>query len=302
MRFKEKWTSRGLQEREIIKFRWMMLTPGILVLISINLLPIADTILTSLNDFYLPRPKEEHFIGLSNYINLFKDQRFLESLWRTIQFMLIVVTTEVIVGFSIAIFLTSKLETTQILRGLFLMPIILTPIATAFMWRIMFSPTLGILNFILELLNLPPQEWIYSAEQALPSVALVVAWCKTPFMIMVFYTGLLSISDDVIDAAMIDGASAWQQLWRIKLPLIRPVFFVAILFQMVDTCKEFDLTFILTRGGPGSATETLSVFTYLHSFGFLRMGYGSAAAVIMSLFITLMAYFLIRFGGINLEN
>lgn len=279
-----------------------MLTPGILVLLSINLFPIADTILTSFNDFYLPRPDQEHFVGLQNYVNLFKDQRFLESWWRTIQFMLLVVSIEVIVGFSIAIFLTSRLSSTSFLRGIFLMPIVLTPIATAFMWRIMFSPTLGILNYFLEFSHIPPQEWIYSVEQALPSVAVVVAWCKTPFMIMVFYTGLLSIDDDIIDAAMIDGASSWQQLWRIKLPLIRPVFFVAILFQMVDTCKEFDLTFILTRGGPGSATETLSVFTYLHSFGFLRMGYGSAAAIIMSVFITILAYLLVRYGGIDLEN
>ncbi len=302
MNIRGKRAPRGLQEREIAKFRWMMLAPGLIVLLSINLLPIADTILTSFHDFYLPRPQQKHFIGLANYMNLFKDSRFIESIWRTVKFVLIVITIEVIFGFTIAIFLTSKLKTMQALRGLFLVPIILTPIATAFMWRIMFSPTLGILNYFLEVLRLPPQTWIYSEEQALASVAIVLAWCKTPFMIMVFYTGLLSISEDVIEASLIDGASAWQQLWRIKLPLIRPVFFVAILFQTVDTCKEFDLTFILTRGGPGSSSETLSVFTYLHSFGFLRMGYGSAAAIVMSVFITILAYTLFRAGGIDFEN
>ncbi len=293
---------RGIQEREIAKFRWMMLAPGIIVLFSINLLPIMDTFFTSMHDLYLPRPQEEKFIGFANYLALFKDARFMESWGRTIQLMLLTVSIEIVVGFSIAIFLSSGLKTSHFLRGVFLSPIILTPIATAFMWRIMFSPTLGIFNFFLGLLRIPPQEWIYSVDQALPSVAVVIAWCKTPFMIMVFYTGLLSIDDDLINAAKIDGASSWQQLWRIKLPLIRPVFFVAVLFQVVDTCKEFDLTFILTRGGPGSATETLSVFTYLNSFGFLKMGLGSASAVVMSIFITILALIIIKFGGINLEN
>ena len=292
----------SLQEREIRRFRWAMLAPGILILFAINTIPIIDTLLTSFNDFYLPRPQQEHFIGLSNYVNLFRDPRFLGSLWRTFRFVLMVVTSEVILGFSIAIILTERIKGSKLLRALFLVPIILTPITTAFMWRIMFSPTLGVFNYFLGLVGVSPQEWIYSMDQALPSVAMVVTWCKTPFMIMVFYTGLLSIPEDVIDASMIDGASKWQQLFRIKLPLIRPVFFVAILFQVIDTFKEFDLTFILTRGGPGSATETLSVYTYLNSFGFLKMGYGSASAIVMSVLITAVAAALVKFGGINLEQ
>jgi multiple sugar transport system permease protein len=293
---------RGLQEREIRRFRWTMLAPGIIVLFAINAVPIIDTLLTSFNDFYLPRPQQEKFIGLTNYLNLFRDTRFLESLGRTLKFVIMVVTTEVILGFSIAVILTGNVKAPKVLRSLFLLPIILTPITTAFMWRIMFSPTLGVFNFFLSLLKISPQQWIYSVDQALPSVAMVITWCKTPFMIMVFYTGLLSIPDDIIDAAMIDGASKWQQLFHIKLPLIRPVFFVAILFQLIDSFKEFDLTFILTRGGPGSATETLSVYTYLNSFGFLKMGYGSASAIVMSVLITVIAGAVVKFGGINLEQ
>ena len=279
-----------------------MLAPALIVLFAINVVPISDTFLTSLNDFYLPEPRNEHFVGFQNYVNLFQDLRFTQSFSRTVAFMFMVVTFETILGFAIALYLSAEIKGGRFLRGVFLLPIILTPIATAFMWRIMYSPTLGVLNYILSLAKIPAQTWIYSVEQALPSVALVVAWCKTPFMIMVFYTGLLALPDGVLEAATIDGASYLQQLWRIKLPLIRPVFFVAILFQTVDSAKEFDFTFILTRGGPGSATETLSVYTYLNAFGFLKMGYGSASAVLMSLFIAMLAVLIIRFAGINLDR
>lgn len=292
----------SLRDKEVAKFRWAMLTPGLLVLFMINVLPITDTLITSFHDSYLPAPQDEHFVGFDNYINLFKDARFLAAFGRTLAFMLMVITIEIVVGFGIAICLTSSIKGSKILRGLFLLPIILTPIATAFMWRIMFSPTLGILNFFLEILGITSQEWIYSPTQALPSVAIVVAWCKMPFMIMVFYTGLLSVSEDIIDSCKIDGASAWQQLWKIKLPLIKRVFFVAILFQTIDTAKEFDLTFILTRGGPGSATETLSLYTYLNSFGFLKMGYGSASAILLSVLIIIMAILIIKLGGINFDE
>lgn len=292
----------SLREKEISKFRWKMLAPGLIVLFAINLLPIMDTFWTSLFEYYLPRPNRKEFIGLSNYFALLKDERFISSFLRTIKFMIIVVTAETILGFSIALVLSASLLGNKLLRGILLLPIMLTPITTAFMWRIMFSPTLGVMNYFLELLRIEPQKWIYGAEQALPSVAAVVTWCKVPFMVMVFYTGLLSVNEDILDAASIDGASYWQILWRIKLPLIRPVFFVAILFQTIDTAKEFDFTQILTRGGPGSATETLSIYTYLNSFGFLKMGYGSASAIVLSIFIGIIALVNIKAGGVNFDQ
>ncbi len=279
-----------------------MLAPGLIILFAINILPILDTFRTSLFDFYLPQPDAKEFVGLQNYLSLFKDMRFIHAFFRTVAFVFMVVSMEVVIGFSIALALSSDLFGSKLIRGLILMPIMLTPITTAFMWRIMYSPSLGVLNYFLGFMNLEPQKWIYGAEQALPSIAAVVIWCKTPFMIMVFYTGLLSVSQDVLEAAKIDGASSWQTLWKIKLPLIRPVFFVAILFQLIDTAKEFDFTQILTRGGPGSASETMSIYSYLNSFGFLKMGYGSANAIVLSLFIGILAVVVVKLGGVSFEQ
>lgn len=290
------------RERELRRFRLAMLLPGLIVLVMINIFPIFDTLLTSFYDYYLPMPNDKKFVGFGNYINLFKDIRFLESFGRTLLFTIIIVSLETILGFVMALALTTKSYGSKFFRAIMMLPIMLTPIATAFMWRIMYSPTLGILNYFLELLHLEPQKWIYGSNQALLSVANVVIWCKTPFMAMVFYSGLLSVSDDCIESAKIDGASAWTTFWKIKLPLIKPVFFVAILFQTIDTAKEFDFTQILTRGGPGTATETLSIYTYLNSFSFLKMGYGSASAIMLSILIFLLAIVIMKIGGIDFDK
>jgi multiple sugar transport system permease protein len=279
-----------------------MLLPAIIVLFAINVLPILDTIKTSLDDYYIPMPNKRHFVGLENYISLLRDTRFLLAFLRTLIFITVALVMEIMIGLALALYLAAKIRSTKILRSLFLLPNILTPIATAFMWRIMFSPTLGILNYFLSFLNIPPQEWVYSETQALMSVTAVFIWCRAPFMIIMFYTGLLAVSDDVLDAARIDGAGAWQQFWRIKLPLIKPLFFVAILFQTIEACKEFDLFFILTQGGPGTSSETMSVFAYVNSFTFLKMGYGSASALLIAAFTAIVAVLIIKIGGINLEN
>jgi multiple sugar transport system permease protein len=130
---------------------------------------------------------------------------------------------------------------------------------------------------------------------------LVGIWYRTPVMMLIIYTGLLTVSRDLIEAAMIDGASLMQVIFRIKIPLIRPVIMVAVLFQTIDQAKWFDGIYILTRGGPGIATETLSVFTYIHGFGFLRMGYASAAAILLSLFIGILTVFVMKIGGVQLD-
>lgn len=292
----------GQREKEIRRFRYAMLLPGLIVLILINIFPIFDTLFTSLFDYYLPMQQDRTFVGIDNYVALFKDTRFLASFGRTVLFTVVVVLLETLLGFAMALALTAKSYGSKFFRAIMMLPIMLTPIATAFMWRIMYSPTLGILNYFLELFHVEPQKWIYGADQALMSVAAVVIWCKTPFMAMVFYSGLLSVSEDCIESAKIDGASAWTTFWKIKLPLIKPVFFVAILFQTIDTAKEFDFTQILTRGGPGTATETLSIYTYLNSFTFLKMGYGSASAIMLSILIFAIAIVIMKVGGIDFDK
>jgi multiple sugar transport system permease protein len=282
-------------------FQWAMILPAIIVLMVINFVPIINTFITSLQDYFLPTPDARQFVGLSNYLELFQDDRFLNSLRLTLIYTISVVVLETILGFVIALLLSRQTWGSKFVRGVLLLPIILTPITVAFMWRVMFSPTIGILNHFLGLVNLPSQMWIYSTDQALPALFLVDTWQKTPTMILIFVTGFLALPEEVLEAGMIDGASPWQLLWLIKVPLMKPVLMVGILFQTIDAARLFDIIFILTRGGPGTATETLSLLTYLNGFGFLKMGYAAASGVVLTLLIAILSMLVIRLGKVQLD-
>lgn len=288
-------------KQQVRIFQLAMVLPAVIVLVGINLIPIINTFVTSLQDYFLPAPDATHFVGLDNYINLFKDERFLNSLRLTLIYTFSVVALETVLGFIIALLLSRQTPGSNLVRGILLLPIILTPITVAFMWRVMFNPSIGILNYLLSLVNIPPQMWIYSTGQALPALFLVDIWQKTPTMILIFVTGFLGLPDEVLEAGMIDGASPWQSLWQIKIPLMKPVMVVAILFQTIDAARLFDIIFILTRGGPGTATETLSLLTYLNGFGFLKMGYAAASGLVLTLIIAVLALLIIRFGKVQLD-
>jgi multiple sugar transport system permease protein len=278
-----------------------MLLPALVILFTINFAPMVYTILTSLQNYFLPMPARRHFVGLGNYAALIQDDRFRNALSLTLMYVFFAVILEVILGFIIALLLSRNTWGSGFVRGVLLLPIVLTPITVAFMWRVMFSPTIGILNYFLSLLHLPPQLWIYSPDQALPSLILVDIWQKTPVMILIFVTGLLALPDEVIEASQIDGASAWQQIWQIKVPLIKPILMVGILFQTIDAARLFDVIFIMTRGGPGVATETLSLYTYLNGFGFLKMGYAAASGIALFILIAVMAQLIISFGKVQFD-
>jgi multiple sugar transport system permease protein len=174
---------RMLTNKQQLKvFQLAMLLPALSVLVIINFVPIINTFITSLQDYFLPAPDATQFVGLGNYIELFQDVRFINSLRLTLIYTFSVVVLETILGFLIALLLSRQTWGSNFVRGILLLPIILTPITIAFMWRVMFSPTIGILNYFLGLLNLPGQMWIYSPEQALPSLFLVDIWQKTPTM------------------------------------------------------------------------------------------------------------------------
>lgn len=289
-------------KQQLRTFQLAMVLPALVVLVGINLIPIINTVITSLQDYFLPTPDARQFVGLDNYINLFKDERFRNSFWVTLKYTFSVVALETALGFIIALLLSRQTRGSNLIRGALLLPIILTPITVAFMWRVMFNPSIGILNYLLSFMNIPPQMWIYSTEQALPSLFLVDIWQKTPTMILIFVTGFLALPDEVLEAGMIDGASSWQSLWQIKIPLMKPVMMVAILFQTIDAARLFDTIFILTRGGPGTATETLSLLTYLNGFGFLKMGYAAASGLVLTVMIAVLALLVIRLGKVQLDE
>ena len=248
---------RSLAAKQSLMQRMAFLSPALFVLITVNLVPIIYTIVTSLQSYHLAYPHKRRFIGLGNYIEIFSDDRFWNSLRITIQYVVGCLSIELLLGLGIALLLARQKKGVGFIRGVLLLPIFLTPIVVAFLWRLLFSPSLGLLNYFLSFLGFGPYEWIYSPQQALPSLVLIDIWQKTPELVLIIFTGLLAIPDDIIEAARVDGASAWKLFWMVKAPMIKPILMVGILFRVIDLSKVFDVIYILTKGGPGISTETL---------------------------------------------
>lgn len=283
---------------------WQQLTflsPALLVLIVVNIVPIFYTFITSFQHRHLALPHRDAFVGLENYIALLQDDRFWNSVQKTLAYAGGSLGFELLLAFPIALLLANQKKLVGFLRGILLLPIFLTPIVVAFLWRLLFSPSLGLLNYILEFVGFGPYEWIYSPNQAMPALILIDIWQRTPELVLIIFAGLLMIPQDVIEAAMVDGASSWQMFWRIKLPQLKPILMVGVLFRVIDLTKLFDVIYILTRGGPGISTETLSLYTYATGFSFLRMGYASSLGMVLFGIILLLSLLVIRWGEVDFE-
>jgi multiple sugar transport system permease protein len=175
------------------------------------------------------------------------------------------------------------------LRGVFIMPMMATPVAIALVWTMMFHPQLGVLNYLLSLVGLPPQLWVFHPGTVIPSLVLVETWQWTPLVMLIVLGGLAAIPTEPYESAEIDGANFWQMFRYITLPLITPFLFIAGMIRMIDAVKSFDIIFAITQGGPGSASETINLYLYSVAFIYYDLGYGSAIAVVFFALIVALA-------------
>ncbi|NPV54231.1 MAG: sugar ABC transporter permease [Firmicutes bacterium] len=255
------------------QLKYIMLIPLTLLLISMILYPLIQLVLVSIDSGNIVK-----HLG-----RLAKDAEFWGSVKTTLIFVVFSVALEFLLGFVMAL-LVSDLESTSI-RAILLLPMLVAPAAAGLIWRIMFQPMFGIINLILQALHLPPQGWLADPKLALPSVILVDVWQWTAFVYLILLAGLKSIPKDPYEAARIDGASSWQMLRHVTLPLLKPTIYVALLFRSMDAFKALDKFITLTDGGPGQATEVLALHIYKVSFRFLEMGYGALLAIVAVIFV-----------------
>ena len=173
--------------------------------------------------------------------------------------------------------LDRKMRGANLLRTLLIVPVMISPVGMGLTFRYIFAPTYGLLTYLMQSVGLPTADWTVSTVWALPAVIFIDVWQWTPFVALILLSGMQSVSVEVTEAAELDGLSEWQKLWRIVMPLIRPVVMVVVLIRLIDSIRMFDLVFVVTRGGPGSTTEVLSVLSYVT--GFSEGDMGSAAAI-----------------------
>ena len=222
-------------------------------------------------------------------IPLPNDPRFVEAVGHTIAYTLLSVLLPLILGTFAAVVFHAKFPGRGFLRGVFIMPMMATPVAIALVWTMMFHPQLGVLNYLVSLVGIPPQLWVFHPGTVIPSLVLVETWQWTPLVMLIVLGGLASIPVEPYESAQIDGAGVWQMFRYITLPLITPFLFIAGMIRMIDAVKSFDIIFAITQGGPGSASETINLYLYSVAFIYYDLGYGSAIAVIFFLLIVAMA-------------
>lgn len=273
---------------------FLFLAPAVVVMAVALLYPIGYMIWASfLNWNPSQRISEAEFVGLRNYVFLMQDGAFLESFFVTLKFAAVVVTLEMILGVGLAMLLDRKLRGMTLLRTIFILPMMIAPIVVGLMWRYMYHPTVGIFNRTLKSWGLDPIPWLSDGSWAFASVIIADVWQWTPFIFILSLAALQSLPQSAMEAARIDGASGWQLIWHIKLPLMLPVLIVTALLRLIDAFKVLEVILVMTNGGPGLSTEILALRISRTASEFRELG--TAAAMSNLLLILLMTLTLAMF-------
>lgn len=261
---------------------WLLLAPALLLLLLIFAYPIARAIFQSFFTRNLGTELEPIFSGLTNYSRMVGDGRFWQSLWNTTVFTTFSVVLELILGMAIALILNRSFPGRGIVRTIAILPWALPTALIALGWAWIFNDQFGIVNDILLRLGLIETGINWLGNPTLAMMALVIAdvWKTTPFISILLLAGLQSISGDLYEAYSLEGASAWQQFRRITLPLLMPQILIAALFRFAQAFGIFDLVSVMTGGGPGGSTETVSLYVYSMVMRYLDFGYGAALVVV----------------------
>ena len=266
---------------------WPFVLPALIVVLAVIVFPWAFTIWMSLNEWKVGSPTT--FVGLANYLRLPTDPRFIEAIGHTFYYTALSVVLPMIFGTLAAVIFHIRFPFRGLLRGIFIMPMMATPVAVALVWTMMFHPQLGVLNYLLSLVGIPPQLWVFHPATVIPSLVLVETWHWTPLVMLIVLGGIAAIPTEPYESARIDGASHWQMFRYITLPLITPFLFIAAMIRTIDAVKSFDTIFAITQGGPGSASETINLYLYSVAFVYYDLGYGSAIAVVFFALIVALA-------------
>jgi len=270
---------------------YLFVVPALVVVGAVIIFPWLFTVWMSLFDWKIG--SVAHFVGLDNYLGLATNQRFLESIVHTFYFTALAVVVPLILGLIAALIFHREFPFRGVLRGIFTMPMMATPVAVALVWTMMFHPQQGVLNYLLSVVGLPPSLWVYSPTWVIPSLVLVEIWHWTPLVMLIVLGGLAALPTEPYESARLDGASEWQLFRYITLPLIAPFLVIAAVIRTIDALKAFDTIYVISQGGPGTASETINLYLYLQAFAFYNVGNASAVVVVFFVIILALALLLL---------
>lgn len=269
----------------------VLLLPNILGFLIFVLFPVLASFALSFTSWDLLTPIK--WAGLSNYVNLFKDEVFIKVLWNTLYFTIVTVPIGIICSLFLALALNQPIKLIRFYRTAYFIPVISSMVAVAVVWQWIYNPEYGLLNYLLSIFGIKGPNWLSSTKWAMPAVMLVSIWKSLGFNMIIFLAGLQGIDDSYYEAADMDGAKWYQKLYYITIPLLRPTTFFITVMAIISSFQVFDAVFLMTQGGPARSTSVLVHYLYQNGFQYFEMGTASAMAYI--LFFLVMAFTLIQF-------
>ena len=271
---------------------YTFMMPAVVIMAAALLYPLGYMVYGSFRDWDPSQNiTETEFVGLKNYITLWFDPSFRESLGVTLKFAITVVAVEMVIGVGLALLLDRNMRGMSVLRTLFILPMMIAPVVVGLIWRYMYHPTVGTFNRLIKSIGLDGVDWL--GQNALLSVIIADIWQWTPFIFILTLAALQSLPQSALEAARIDGATGWQQIWHIKLPLMMPVLIVTCLLRLIDAFKVLEVILVMTEGGPGLSTEILALRISRTATEFRELGTAAAMSnyLLMMLLILTAAMF-----------
>lgn len=275
-------------------FAYKMISPSSIILVALSLFPLMFIFYYSFTDYYFLAKTQPKFIGFENFNKIIEDTYFRQAIYNTVKFTVIAVAFETVLGLMMALFINSITRGKRLIRTLVLLPTLLPPVTVALVWQIMFSNNYGIINEILNKFGVSSINWLMDVKTAFYAILTIDIWQYAPFVFLLIYAALQSVPQGQYEAAKIDGANIWHRFLYITIPNISKVTGMVVLLRTIDTFRLFDKVNILTKGGPANSTATITQYIYQYGVKGLKVGYGSAASLIMTLIVLFLAIFYIR--------
>lgn len=268
---------------------YTLVAPACILLLITFAVPLIYAFLISISDSNAVIDNQFVFVGLDNYLSVIKSSKFQSALFHTCFFVITTILLELVIGFGIALLLYREVAGSRIFRLIFAVPLMVAPVVSGLQWRWLFADQYGIINYLLSLVGIKAPLWFTGSSTAWVTIVVSNLWLAAPFVILVLLAGLGGLSEELNEAAAIDGADSRQIFWKVILPQLKPTLLIILVIRLTDAFRIYDLVYILTGGGPGGATEVLSTYIYKRIFTDWKFGQGAAASFLVMLIIGILS-------------
>lgn len=277
---------------------YFFILPAVLVMAAGLVYPVAQALYLSFFDWTIGTDLEDApYVGLAHYVRMLSDENVLESLWVTVRFGFWTITIEMFLGVSLALLLEKPIRGASVFRTIFILPLMVSPVVVGLIWRYLYDARIGWINYYLGQIGIEPQVWLGDPELAFMAIVITDIWQWTPFIFIIVIAGLQALPGEVLEASKIDGANWWQHILFVKLPMIKSILIIALLMRLIDVFRALEVMFIMTGGGPGRATELLSLHIYNRAFSTQQLGYASAISVLLIVLVAILSLAILRIGN-----